>query len=249
MSSSHCITADPAREQRGKAIATTQKIAKTRNGWVVPSQRGNGKYTVALDLIWSSCPDHELRHAKCKHIYAVEFTIQQEPKDEPPPHHLLGRERQLLDRPAVAVERAQLRRGDGEWRGDAQGRAMMWGVRGDHREGRGGALGLWQDQVRPGVRAQQGAAFPAGLAAVRRRGRDGAAPVGARQRADDSPARRQQLPAHEHPPQVQQAQLGPDGQRTGASASGRLLPASGPPWGSARASTRTLPQGGPDAFR
>ncbi len=85
MSVINSSTEATAREQRGVAIATTRRIAKTREGWVVPSQHGNGKYTVALDLTWCSCPDHELRQAKCKHIFAVEHTIRQEANDKPAP--------------------------------------------------------------------------------------------------------------------------------------------------------------------
>jgi transposase-like protein len=43
----------------------------------VKSQTGNGAYKVAKrDGVWGcSCPDHEYRHAKCKHIWAVEFSL------------------------------------------------------------------------------------------------------------------------------------------------------------------------------
>lgn len=68
------IAANP-REQHGVALATNRKIGKTERGWVVPSQRGDGRYTVALDLRRCTCPDHELRKAKCKHIFAVETTF------------------------------------------------------------------------------------------------------------------------------------------------------------------------------
>jgi transposase len=66
-----------AREQRGALIAATQiiKHAADGNGWLVPSQSGNGKYTVRVADPKSprcSCPDHEAGF-KCKHIYAVEF--------------------------------------------------------------------------------------------------------------------------------------------------------------------------------
>lgn len=75
-------TANP-REQRGVALATSRKISKTERGWIVPSQRGDGKYTVALDLSRCTCPDHELRKTKCKHIFAVEYAIQQEAEPQP----------------------------------------------------------------------------------------------------------------------------------------------------------------------
>lgn len=77
MSTVDSSTTPTAREQRGAAIAASRKLTKTASGWNVPSQAGNGRYTVALDLSRCTCPDHELRKAKCKHIFAVEFAIQQ----------------------------------------------------------------------------------------------------------------------------------------------------------------------------
>jgi len=68
------------REQRGLAIAALCKIDKKDGVWVVPSQSGNGKYHVhhGGDGCRCNCPDFELRQQKCKHIYAVEFTIERE---------------------------------------------------------------------------------------------------------------------------------------------------------------------------
>lgn len=68
------------REQRGMEIARTSRIRKIGNEWIVPSQSGHGTYKVSFDRHEPSCncPDCELRRAKCKHIWAVEYHIRQE---------------------------------------------------------------------------------------------------------------------------------------------------------------------------
>src|SRR5690349_8287729 len=64
------------REERGKAIADTGLIRKSKSGelvYLVPSQSGNGQYSVDLagDEPTCTCPDWELRRTACKHVYAV----------------------------------------------------------------------------------------------------------------------------------------------------------------------------------
>jgi transposase len=73
-----------AREERGLQIAEHSKITKTPVGWKVPSQSGNGSYVVNLDHghPFCTCPDFEARNQPCKHIHAVEFTIQKETKPD-----------------------------------------------------------------------------------------------------------------------------------------------------------------------
>jgi transposase len=68
------------REERGLVIAATQKLTQKGRVWVVPSQNGGGKYTVCPDPEnpFCSCPDHEETGRKCKHLYAVEFTMSRE---------------------------------------------------------------------------------------------------------------------------------------------------------------------------
>jgi transposase/predicted nucleic acid-binding Zn finger protein len=67
------------REQKALEIAARTKIKKNGKKWVVPSQTGNGtNYTVDLESNHCTCPDHETRQVKCKHIYAVEYTIERE---------------------------------------------------------------------------------------------------------------------------------------------------------------------------
>ena len=70
---------DEGRQRRGIAIATLTKIEQTRIGYKVPSQSGNGIYVVSLDdEPFCTCPDFEKRPERCKHVYAVEFTVQRE---------------------------------------------------------------------------------------------------------------------------------------------------------------------------
>jgi transposase len=69
-----------ARQQRGLEIAATANIVKKGGAWMVPSQSGKGRYTVCLDDHdpHCSCPDHETRGIKCKHIFAAEYVISRE---------------------------------------------------------------------------------------------------------------------------------------------------------------------------
>jgi transposase len=70
-----------SREERGKLLAKSTRIVKTPQGWRVTSQSNTSRqYIVKLlrDRPVCSCPDCELRHRKCKHIYAVEFYVKQE---------------------------------------------------------------------------------------------------------------------------------------------------------------------------
>ncbi len=73
-----------AREERGLVIAQNSKIIKTPVGWKVPSQSGNGSYVVNLDHghPFCTCPDFEKRQQPCKHIHAVEYTVQRETKPD-----------------------------------------------------------------------------------------------------------------------------------------------------------------------
>jgi transposase len=68
------------REVKGLEIAAKSRIAKTGEYWLVPSQSSGSKYVVNFknDEPHCSCPDHETRGCKCKHIFAVEYVIQRE---------------------------------------------------------------------------------------------------------------------------------------------------------------------------
>ena len=65
------------REQRGIALAKSKGIKQKGALWVVPSQSGNGTYVVepGTQRPNCSCPDFETRGIKCKHLYAVEYTV------------------------------------------------------------------------------------------------------------------------------------------------------------------------------
>ncbi|HEY0393671.1 MAG TPA: transposase [Candidatus Elarobacter sp.] len=70
-----------AREQRGLEIAATKKLRRKGELWLVPSQNGPETYEVNPANRRGpscTCPDFAARSAKCKHVYAVEFTVQRE---------------------------------------------------------------------------------------------------------------------------------------------------------------------------
>lgn len=69
------------REMRALHIAATTQLEPNNGRWKVPSQSGNGTYTVLVtrEGTWAcTCPDHEERLLDCKHILAVEITVQRE---------------------------------------------------------------------------------------------------------------------------------------------------------------------------
>jgi transposase len=72
------------REQKGLEIAATTDVKRYGQTWLVPSQGGRGHYTVNMtgDGPTCNCQDHEQRGIKCKHIYAVEFTVRRETTTE-----------------------------------------------------------------------------------------------------------------------------------------------------------------------
>lgn len=70
-----------AREQRGIEIAARFRLVRRERDWSVPSQSGEGRYTVSgadADTPRCSCPDFAARGEACKHIYAVRIVIQRE---------------------------------------------------------------------------------------------------------------------------------------------------------------------------
>lgn len=86
-SNSTALAASPTnpRELRGREIAATKRIQQRGNLWLVPSQSGTDTYKVDLngDVPHCTCPDHEVRRQKCKHIYAVEYTISRRTETAP----------------------------------------------------------------------------------------------------------------------------------------------------------------------
>src|SRR4051812_16794154 len=72
-----------AREARGRLIAENCKITSRDGVWFVPSATVGGataRYAVRLgpDRPSCTCKDWELREMKCKHIFAVEFSIKRQ---------------------------------------------------------------------------------------------------------------------------------------------------------------------------
>ena len=66
------------RKLKGEQIAKTVQIEKKGlDKWIVPSQTGNGSYTVNRmgEGFKCSCPDFQMRNQTCKHIYAVEIKV------------------------------------------------------------------------------------------------------------------------------------------------------------------------------
>jgi transposase len=67
-----------AREQRGLEIANKAKLIQNNGLWLVPSENSNQQYTVDLtpEKPRCTCRDYEFRRARCKHIVAVQVTIE-----------------------------------------------------------------------------------------------------------------------------------------------------------------------------
>jgi transposase len=68
------------REQKALEIAAKSKLTRKGDTWLVPSQGGPKKYTVDPNPQepHCTCPDFKARQLRCKHIFAVEYTIQRE---------------------------------------------------------------------------------------------------------------------------------------------------------------------------
>jgi hypothetical protein len=67
-----------AREERGLVIAALCKLNQPPDGWLVPSQSGERIYRVNVQSQTCTCPDHQEGGFKCKHLFAVEFTLKRE---------------------------------------------------------------------------------------------------------------------------------------------------------------------------
>jgi transposase len=69
------------RELKALEIAAKSKLTRRGKTWLVPSQSVRGaQYTVKLDPQEPecSCPHFECRKQRCKHIFAVEYTVERE---------------------------------------------------------------------------------------------------------------------------------------------------------------------------
>ena len=67
-----------ARQQRGLEIAAKSKIRRQDDIWLVPSQAKDGDRYTVIPGFKCSCPDHETRQVKCKHLWAVEYVMERE---------------------------------------------------------------------------------------------------------------------------------------------------------------------------
>lgn len=67
------------RQLRGIDIAKRYTIKEENGIWLVPSSSGKStRYKVNLTEQKCTCPDYEIRRQKCKHLFAVEYTFEQE---------------------------------------------------------------------------------------------------------------------------------------------------------------------------
>jgi transposase len=68
------------RETKAFEIAARTKLTRKGKFWIVPSQSGTKQYTVEFnsDTPRCTCPDFESLQTRCKHIYAVEITLNRE---------------------------------------------------------------------------------------------------------------------------------------------------------------------------
>jgi transposase len=73
------------REIKGLEIAAKTKLTRKGNMWLVPSQSGiQEKYSVAMNEEKSQCTcrDYEFRNENCKHIFAVQYTVEREQTED-----------------------------------------------------------------------------------------------------------------------------------------------------------------------
>ena len=73
-------TTESPRRMRGLEIANKKSKQVDRiddSNYEVLSQSGNGSYLVSeVEEEWvCECPDHRFRGVKCKHVWAVEFSL------------------------------------------------------------------------------------------------------------------------------------------------------------------------------
>ncbi len=67
------------RELCGLDIANRYTIKQENGTWFVPSASGKSqRYKVDLQKQKRDCPDFEIRRKKCKHIFAAEFSFEQD---------------------------------------------------------------------------------------------------------------------------------------------------------------------------
>lgn len=68
-----------AREERGWVIAALGRLNPTKDGWLVPAPSATERIDrVNVAMQTCTCPDHTDGGQKCKHRFAVEYTIKRE---------------------------------------------------------------------------------------------------------------------------------------------------------------------------
>src|SRR5260370_41532687 len=68
-----------ARQERGMMLANDRRIKRVAGDvWSGPSATGSGSYVVDVSAGVCSCPDHETRRTRCKHIHAVATVVARE---------------------------------------------------------------------------------------------------------------------------------------------------------------------------
>lgn len=63
------------RQIKGQEIANTRRVKQESHYWTVSSQSGKGLYKVDLKQNRCTCPDNDIKRNRCKHLFAVEYTI------------------------------------------------------------------------------------------------------------------------------------------------------------------------------
>jgi transposase len=73
-------TSNNPRQERGRLLSSDVRIKRIEGAmWYVPSQtQTSGGYVVNVTAETCTCPDHEERRCKCKHLWAAEFRHQVE---------------------------------------------------------------------------------------------------------------------------------------------------------------------------
>jgi transposase len=75
-----------ARKIKAQEISASGRIQRTDGGFLVPSQSGNGTYSVSLDCERKcTCPDHLKHGLDCKHILAIEHWLANDEQATEPP--------------------------------------------------------------------------------------------------------------------------------------------------------------------
>ena len=82
MSDSNDSTQGNPRAVKGHQIADRFRVRQSGDHWIVPSQNGDGRYSVFPDEERCTCPDNEIRQVKCKHQWAVEFVRERETRPD-----------------------------------------------------------------------------------------------------------------------------------------------------------------------